>query len=124
MMDRTFLEGLLEDGAVIDTILQEHESTVKRMEFQHSLQQAVTAAGGRNLTAIRALLDEEELFGSENQEQAMSDALKKLKRESPYLFESRMEQPYSAGKPAQLGYSMEDLGAMSMSQYKRFRKGN
>lgn len=123
MMDRTFLEGLLEDGAVIDAILQEHESTVKRMEFQHSLQQAVTAAGGRNLTAIRALLDEEGLFGSENQEQAMADALKKLKRESPYLFESRMEQPYSAGKPAQLGYSMEDLGAMSMSQYKRYRKG-
>ena len=124
-MERAFLTALLGEDGPIEEILQEHGRIVNALEFQHSLQQAVSAAGGRNLKAIRALLDEEVLLGSENREQAMEQALRQLKKENPYLFEGGITQPYAAGAAARMGQgaSMEDMGAMSMAEYKRFRRG-
>ena len=118
-MDRTFLQTLLGEDAPIDAILQEHGRVVDGLQFQHSLEQAVSAAGGRNLTAIRALL------GSENREQALAQALKQVKKENPYLFETGVTQPYTQGAAAYMrnDYDMEDIGAMSMAEYRRFRKG-
>lgn len=124
-MDRLFLQTLLGEDAPIDTILQEHGRVVDGLQFQHSLQQAVSAAGGRNFTAIRALLDEQALMGSENREQALAQAMKQLKKENPYLFETGIAQPYAQGTAAHMrnDYDMEDIGAMSMSEYRRFRRG-
>lgn len=124
-MDRLFLQTLLGEDAPIDAILQEHGRVMDGLQFQHSLQQAVSAAGGRNLTAIRALLDEQALMGSENREQALAQAMKQLKKENPYLFETGIAQPYAQGTAAHMRneYDMEDIGAMSMAEYRRFRKG-
>lgn len=124
-MDRTFLQTLLGEDAPIDAILQEHGRVVDGLQFQHSLQQAVSTAGGRNFTAIRALLDEQALMGSENREQVLAQALKKLKKENPYLFETGVTQPYAQGAAAHVrqDYDMEDIGAMSMAEYRRFRRG-
>lgn len=124
-MDRTFLQTLLGEDAPIDAILQEHGRVVDGLQFQHSLEQAVSAAGGRNLTAIRALLDEPALLGSENREQALAQALKQVKKENPYLFETAVSQPYAQGTAAHMRqeYDMEDIGAMSMAEYRRFRRG-
>ncbi len=124
-MDRTFLQTLLGEDAPIDVILQEHSRIVDGLQFQHSLQQAVSDAGGRNFTAIRALLDEQELMDSENRQQALAQALKQVKKENPYLFETGVTQPYTQGAAAYMrnDYDMEDIGAMSMAEYRRFRKG-
>lgn len=124
-MDRTFLQTLLGEDAPIDAILQEHGRVVEHLQFQHSLQQAVDAAGGRNLTAIRALLDEQMLLESENREQALTQALKQVKKDNPYLFETGVAQPYAQGAAAHMrnDYDMEDIGAMSMAEYRRFRRG-
>ena len=124
-MDRIFLQTLLGEDAPIDAILQEHGRVVNGLQFQYSLQQAVSAAGGRNFTAIRALLDEQALMNSENREQALAQAMKQLKKENPYLFETGVVQPYAQGTAAHMrnDYDMEDIGAMSMAEYRRFRKG-
>ena len=124
-MDRTFLQTLLGEDAPIDAILQEHGRVVEHLQFQHSLQQAVDAAGGRNLTAIRALLDEQMLLESENREQALTQALKQVKKDNPYLFETGVAQPYAQGTAAHMrnDYDMGDIGAMSMAEYRRFRRG-
>lgn len=124
-MDRIFLQTLLGEDAPIDAILQEHGRVVNGLQFQYSLQQAVSAAGGRNFTAIRALLDEQALMDSENREQALAQAMKQLKKENPYLFETGVVQPYAQGTAAHMrnDYDMEDIGAMSMAEYRRFRKG-
>ena len=124
-MERTFLEGLVNDPAAVDAILQEHGRIVDAMEFRNTLQQAVQAAGGRNYTAIAALLDQESLLQSQNRQEAVQAALRGLKRESPYLFAGTVEQPYAGGTAAAVtgSYTMEDVGAMSMEEYRRFRKG-
>lgn len=123
-MDREFLKGLVEDEAAVDAILQEHGRVVEEMGFHHALEQAVNAAGGRNLTAIRALMDENAILGSEDRERALAEAVKRVKKDSPYLFQSPAVQPYAGGTPAQvLDFSMEDIGAMSMAEYRRFRRG-
>ncbi len=123
-MERVFLEELVGDEAAVDAILQAHETELRQQDFRHGLERAVSDAGGRNLTAIRALLDEQALFASEHPDKAVQEAIRKLKKDSPYLFENRVSQPYAAGVPAQMGEaSMEDLGAMTMAEYRRFRRG-
>lgn len=120
-MERAFLEGLLEDGAVVDAILQEHQRTVSDVRYQHTLASCVDKAGGRNLTAIRALLDEGALKGAEDVPQAVEQAVKGLKKEHGYLFRTAA-QPYAAGENvAAKHYDMEDVAAMSMAEYRRFR---
>ena len=131
-MDKEFLlqQGLSEEGA--DAVLQVHQQTVTDYEQRiaamgadHALRQAVTAAGGRNLTAIRALVDEAAIAASEDMSAAAKAAVEALRRESPYLF--AVPQVYAPGTgtaPRQTGRSMEELGKLSLAEYRRYRKGN
>ncbi len=120
-MERSFLEGMIGDPAVVDAILREHERTVRDVRFQHSLASCVERAGGRNLTAIRALLDENALMGAEDVDRAVGEAVGELKKQHGYLFRSPV-QPYAAGDPAGVkAYGMEDIANMSMAEYRRFR---
>lgn len=120
-MERAFLEELIADEAVVDAILQEHQRTVSDVRYQHTLSAAVERAGGRNLTAIRALLDESALMGAEDVDKAVKDAVAQLKKEHGYLFRTA-SQPYAAGETVGAkSYGMEDLAGMSMAEYRRFR---
>lgn len=120
-MERAFLEELLNDDAVVDAILQEHQRTVADVRYQHTLASCVDKAGGRNLTAIRALLDEGALKGAEDVANAVEQAVRGLKKEAPYLFHTQ-QQPYAAGETvAPKSYAMEDVAAMSMAEYRRYR---
>ena len=57
-------------------------------------------AKGRNAKAITALLDTDALQASENQTQAIEEALENLKKESRYLFEGDVPPPYARGTGA------------------------
>lgn len=76
-----------------------HKAQLAELEFEGALRDAVTAAGGRSVKAIRALLDLDALRKSSNRGADIKAALEDLKKESGYLFEEKKEAPppYAAG---------------------------
>jgi hypothetical protein len=119
MMDKEFLENLVGAEAA-QVILQQHLQELQRLRCDHALSGAIRAQGGRNETAIRALLDDSAILGAENMEQAAASAVEGLKREHGYLFASPIITSPGTGT-APVRHSMEDIGRMSMAEYRRFR---
>lgn len=75
-----------------------HKAEMAKVAFNHSLETAITAAGGRSAKAIAALLDVDTLRESKNQEADIKAALEGLKKDSGYLFGTgETPPPYSAG---------------------------
>lgn len=75
-----------------------HQEQLAALAFDSTLKDAVTAAKGRNVKAISALLDLDTLRASKNQEADIKSALEGLKRDSSYLFETaETPPPYAAG---------------------------
>lgn len=70
---------------------KEFADKIAGMEFDRTVEAAVTKAGGKNAKAIKALLDLEELKGSKEQSSDIEKALNALKESDAYLFES--EEP-------------------------------
>lgn len=76
----------------------EHQAKLQELEFDGALKDAITAARGRNVKAIRAMLDVDSLRASKNRETDIKTALETLKKDSGYLFESdETPPPYAAG---------------------------
>ena len=123
-MKREFLEELLGQSEATDAILAEHGRVVAKLGAEAAVKLAVTAAGGRNLTAIRALLDETAIAGSEDMDAAAQTAVRELRRSSPYLFESApATAPGTGGTVVAADYTMEELGKLPLGEYRRYRKG-
>lgn len=76
---------------------REASERIAEMEFNGTLREAITAAKGRNVKAISALLDVPTLRGSKNQAEDIKAALEALKQESGYLFDTETPPPFSAG---------------------------
>lgn len=84
--------------------IKDHNQKMADMAFDHSLETKIGAMKGRNVKAIKALLDTETLKKSNNQDADITAALEALKKESGYLFdEENVPPPYSGntgGNPA------------------------
>ena len=100
---KEFIETLITDPQVAEAILAEHQKVVsgyeERMQSalrESALKQAVTAAGGRNLTAIRALIADDSLAG-DDPDAAARMAVAAVKRENPYLFAGAVTAPGTGG---------------------------
>ena len=119
-MDKEFLEGLV-SAEVADVILQRHQQDVQRLRCDHALANAIRSMGGRNETAIRALLDDSVILGADNMDQAAASAVEGLKREHGYLFAMPIISSPGTGTAPLAHHSMEDIGRMSMAEYRRFR---
>lgn len=77
---------------------KEHQAKLSEMEFDGALKDAITAARGRSVKAVRAMLDVDTLRASKNQAADIKAALEGLKKDSGYLFESdETPPPYAAG---------------------------
>lgn len=123
-MKREFLENLLGQSEATEAILAEHSRVVARLGAESAVKLAVTAAGGRNLTAIRALMDESAIAGSEDMDKAAQQAVREIRRSNPYLFESAAATaPGTGGTMVGEDYTMEELGKLPLSEYRRYRKG-
>ena len=112
-MDREFLQGLAAEmpESVIEAILekagQENSAWQEKLDqavAAHTrqreemiLEQQITALGGRNQKAIVALLDREAIFAAEDSQKALQEALKNLKKECNYLFDTPQIPPFSRG---------------------------
>ena len=78
--------------------VEDHEKQVGKIQFDHILENAITASGGRNAKAITALLDMDVLRESQDPKHAMEEALEALKRDCGYLFhETTTPPPYARG---------------------------
>ncbi len=127
-MEQDFIDQLGLDEATAQIVRAEHqkivdayESRIRTLTVDAAVKQAVTAAGGRNLTAIRALMDES-AFG-EDIEGGAKAAVARVKRENPYLFGGMAVTSPGTGAPTPMGYSQEELGKLPLSEYRRYRKG-
>jgi len=81
-----------------------HEDQMAQVIFSGVVKDAVTAAGGRNVKAITALLDMDTLRSSGEPEAAVQQALEQLKKEHDYLFVSEQTPPpYARGTGAAAG---------------------
>lgn len=80
----------------------EHRAKLAELEFDGALKDAITAAKGRSVKAVRAMLDVDLLRASKNRETDIRTALEGLKKENGYLFESEeTPPPYAAGTGTQ-----------------------
>lgn len=66
---------------------------VAEMEFSGRVDSAITAAKGKNLKAVKALLDIDALKASKNQEADIKSALEALKKGNGYLFDAEQVPP-------------------------------
>ena len=93
-----------------------HAEQIAHMQFQSSLERAVQEAKGRNAKAISALLDTEAIKASENQQEALKQAIGELKNAHGYLFEQEVPPPYARGtgthSPAGKEYPATLAGAL------------
>ncbi len=79
-----------------------HQTELANIAFNQALDGAITAANGKNVKAIKALLDVDTLKASKNQEADIKNALEGLQKESGYLFDTgETPPPYAAGTGTQ-----------------------
>lgn len=128
-MQKEFVDSLGLDPETAEKILQAHqqvvdtyEARIHTMTVDAAVHQAVTSAGGRNLKAIRALLDESTL--GEDPVTGARAAVAAVKRENPYLFAPAAVTAPGTGSFGPQSYSQEELGKLPLAEYRRFRKGN
>ena len=89
------LQKVSETQAQVDSVRQEQ---LAQLQFDRVFADALREAGGRNAKAIAALLDMEQLKAAEDPAAAVADALKALKAECAYLFDSaEAPPPYARG---------------------------
>jgi len=101
-MDKEYLENLGIAPEVAEVIAEEHEKVVtahqkqlQELKLAHMVETAVRAYGGRNLKAVTALLDMTAIEKSEDASAALDTALKALKKENSWLFESAAPPQYA-----------------------------
>lgn len=63
-----------------------YEGQIADMQFNSTLESAITAAGGRSAKAIKALLDVDKLKASKDQTADIKAAIEACQKESSYLF--------------------------------------
>lgn len=66
----------------------EYQAKISDMEFDATLDNAISASKARNVKALKALLDVETLKASKNQAEDIKTAIENVKKDNDYLFES------------------------------------
>ena len=126
-MEKEFLESLGIGEEAVAAILEaaqktqeSHQKELAALRFDSALEQAVMKAGGKNLTAIRALLDIDTLSNAE--EGAIEKALKELKKTCGYLFESQLPPAYATGTGTRQTPAVEEPRALAEALREKFKK--
>lgn len=118
-----FLNELL-TPELAQQVLEKHNAVVSGLHLEYALDRAVEKCGGRNKKAIRALLDEGALMQAENVDEAAKNAVDNLKKENAWLFAApQVSSPGVGAMSVTHSPSLEDVGNMSMAEYRRYRQG-
>ena len=102
--------------------VSDHAAQMEKLQLDTYVQTAVSALGGRNLKAITALLDMEQLQTSPDTKAAVEQAVAQLKQEHDYLFAGVTPAPYARDtgtQRSQPGHSPNTLaGALKEKFYR------
>ena len=104
----------------------EYEARIADMQFGTSLEAAITAAGGRNAKAIKALLDVDTLKASKDQTADIKAAIEACQKENGYLFGATepINNPVGSTKGAALGITKEQFKAMGYKERLDLKQNN
>lgn len=92
--------------AEYDKTVAAHQKEQEEREFNADLESAITEAKGKNVKAVKAMLDLEKLRSSKNRKADIAAALKDVQAENEYLFDAagappaRFDDPGNKGNPA------------------------
>ena len=112
----------------LSTQKADFEKQLADRDFDDLLNGAIVGSKAKNVKAVRALLDLETIRASKNQSADIEAALKKVKEENDFLFES--EEPIDNGKfsgkasGGAAAKTVADLDKMSFAEYKEYRQKN
>ncbi len=102
---------------------ERHREELADMTFQGVLKEAIGHAKGRNAKAITALLDMDALRSCENQQDAIKEALQKLKKDCGYLFDEEDPQPlYARGTGARTGEENKGPATLAGALREKFER--
>ena len=101
--DQSFAETAKAWEEKYNQAVEAHKQELAKMTFERILHEEIARTKGRNAKAITALLDTEALKSSENQQDAVTEALENLKKDCRYLFEGDVPPPYARGTGAYNG---------------------
>lgn len=83
---------------------KDSETKIQKLEFDHALEKALTAAKARNTKAVQALLNMDELKWKDGLIVNLDQQLETIKKENDYLFETeKSETSISGVTPANSG---------------------
>lgn len=98
------VQGLNEEIEKLQTANEEmkvkHKEEIKKMEFSHALDSAISGYKAKNTKAVRALLDVEQLALEDGKIKGLDEQIQKIKEEENYLFEEEKSVPKFADKTA------------------------
>lgn len=78
-----------------------HALELEKLRLESSLASAVQRSGGRNIKAISAMLDMDEIAKAQDVPQALDAALAELQKENGWLFDQPTPPPYARFAGAQ-----------------------
>ncbi|CAK7023189.1 MAG: hypothetical protein ENTB_05107 [Enterocloster aldenensis] len=109
-----------------ETSKAEYEARISDMQFGTSLEAAITAAGGRNAKAIKALLDVDTLKASKDQTADIKAAIEACQKENGYLFGATepINNPVGSTKGAALRITKEQFKAMGYKERLDLKQNN
>lgn len=93
----------------------EHQKVIADMTFQSVLDEAIRTSGAKNSKAVAALLDIDKLKGSKNQSADIAEAIKAVKKENDYLFQSDKPVPKVVSSTPGPNQNVEDTKARANS---------
>lgn len=104
----------------------EYESKISDMQFGASLEAAITAAGGRNAKAVKALLDVDTLKTSKDQTADIKAAIEACQKDNGYLFGATepINNPVGPTQGPTLGITKEQFKAMGYKERLDLKQNN
>ena len=96
----------------------EYEAKIADMQFGSALEAAITAAGGRNAKAVKALLDVETLKASKDQTADIKAAIEACQKDNGYLFGATepINNPVGPTQGPALGITKEQFKTMGYKE--------
>lgn len=98
------------------------EKDINNLKFNHSLDLALNNAKVKNVKAVRALLDIENLSNSKNIDTDLEQAIANLKETDSYLFLEEQPQGAAVAKGATLPQN-KSIAEMSYEDFLKLEKG-
>lgn len=83
---------------------QAHEAEISQLRLDNAVEAAILAAGGKNVKAVRALLDADKLrLEKDGTVTGLSDQIKAIQKSDAYMFAEKQQQQFRGFQPGASG---------------------